>query len=60
MRAILCLAAGLAAVVGVAAGSADQVDSSSLAQEWLPDWKSAQEAARQTGKPIFLVIRCER
>ena len=27
--------------------------------QWLPNLEEAQRAARKTGKPIFLVFRCE-
>ena len=27
---------------------------------WQTDYSSAQEAARQSGKPLFVVFRCER
>lgn len=27
---------------------------------WRSDWESARNEARQTGKPLFVVFRCER
>jgi hypothetical protein len=27
---------------------------------WLTDYAAAQQTARQTGKPLFVVLRCER
>jgi hypothetical protein len=27
---------------------------------WLTDYAAAQQTARQTGKPLFVVFRCER
>ena len=28
--------------------------------EWIYDYAAGQELARQTGKPLFVVFRCER
>ena len=48
----------LAAVVLGAAGPAAAADGNESA--WITDYAKAKEVARASGKPIFLVLRCER
>jgi hypothetical protein len=31
----------------------------SAAPHWLNDWEEARKAARASGKPLFVVFRCE-
>jgi len=42
----------LMCVLGGEAAAAD-------APRWLNDWEEGQKAARASGKPIFVVFRCE-
>ena len=48
-------ALGLSACAAVPAAAGDERDSA-----WITDYARARDAARAGGKPIFLVLRCER
>jgi hypothetical protein len=48
-------ALGLSVCAAVPALAGDDQDST-----WITDYARAKAAARATGKPIFLVFRCER
>jgi hypothetical protein len=34
-------------------------DGKAAAPRWLNDWEEARKAARVSGKPLFVVFRCE-
>ena len=49
------LALGLAVLV-----SGPLATSRAGAPEWIKDYDAAKAAARASGKPMFVVVRCER
>jgi hypothetical protein len=54
-----CLLAGLAilALPGIAEAQPRKLEPARYG--WLSDYSAARAEARRTGKPIFLVFRCE-
>ena len=40
-------------------GIAAENDERSAAPHWLSDWEEGRKAARASGKPLFVVFRCE-
>jgi hypothetical protein len=49
-----------AAVLTLAASAWPARADSPARVDWQTSWEAAQAAARETGRPIFAVIRCER
>ena len=54
---LTALAAGLGAMTGAAALLAPSEAGTSAQAAWLPSFEAARVAAREAGKPIFLVFR---
>ena len=54
----LALALGTAAAVNNA--PPDLPFPTTVAVNWLSEYGVAEQAARQSGKPVFVVFRCER
>jgi hypothetical protein len=54
-RRLLILGVGLALLAGRAGGGAD----TPLGDRWLTDLDRAERESRKTGKPLFVVFRCE-
>ena len=50
-----CWPVAVLLVIGLAARAADDTGPT-----WITDYQKARTAARTSGKPIFLVFRCER
>jgi hypothetical protein len=45
-----------------AAAAQEQIEPQAVSGriDWIYDYTAGQEQARQTGKPLFVVFRCER
>ncbi len=40
-------------------GNAGKADDKQHAPRWLNDWEEGRKAARASGKPLFVVFRCQ-
>lgn len=58
-RATLRLLVGSLALILSAAAAPAQTGKAAAKHGWLTDYDAAKAEARRTGKPIFLVFRCE-
>lgn len=54
------LAASVLILGGLAYGQASAREPKKPdAPHWMSDWQAARKAARESGKPLFVVFRCE-
>jgi hypothetical protein len=50
----------LAGILGLCClGAERKAERNSTPPRWLNDWEQGRKAARDSGKPIFVVFRCE-
>lgn len=50
---------GIGICFGLGSGRAAEAPAKPDAPRWLSDWEEGKKAARASGKPLFVVFRCE-